>query len=107
LAEWYFGLQPFGRYYFKPNSNRVFYGEVGLLLCFRYLKDDNDDEGFSPTERSASLGLGTNRWITKNVALDFYLGGKWGEIMPRSTSEFFTSQDIVFRLGLEVYLGGK
>lgn len=105
LEEVYFGLQPFGRYYFRPRKKKVFYGEAGLLMYFRYLDNENYDKGFSGTERSLSLGLGSNRWITKNIVLDFYLGGKWGEMMPRFTNEFFTIQEIVFRIGLEVYLG--
>ncbi len=107
LEEWYFGLEPFGRYYFKPTSKRVFYGEVGLVFYFRYLNKDNYDKGFNPTERSLTFGLGSNRWITENIALDFYLGGKWGEVMPRFTNIYSSYQDVVFRLGLEVYLNNK
>jgi len=104
FREFFFGFQPFGRYYFRQRQKRMFYAEANMDFQFRYYKDETIEKGFSSTERVGGIGLGVNRWIIPgSIALDYFLGWETGEVKPPTFASFTLQQRLIFRLGLEGY----
>lgn len=104
LDQFDFGLNPFGRYYFRQKAKNVFYAETGIIYKFAHFIYPNNTKETKLTQRAGTLGLGWHRWIVPHVCLDLQLGGHWSEVLEFSGDDLVFSQLLYLKVGMEVYL---